>query len=71
MAAALAELTRRASARSACGCWRRTSAARRFYEKAGFTADGERATYDVTLPSGGDRSRSPEIRYARMLDAAG
>ncbi|GAA1854598.1 GNAT family N-acetyltransferase [Asanoa iriomotensis] len=43
---------------------------RRFYAKAGFAADGERATYTVTLPSSGDPVLLPELRYARRLPAS-
>jgi L-amino acid N-acyltransferase YncA len=40
---------------------------RRFYEKAGFVADGEHAAYPVTLPSSGDPVLLPELRYSRRL----
>jgi ribosomal protein S18 acetylase RimI-like enzyme len=42
------------------------SQARRFYERAGFTADGTRASYPVGRPNG-TVVELPELRYARRL----
>lgn len=71
MAAALAELTQRGFREVRLWVLEENHRSRRFYEKAGFTTDGERATYDVTLPSSGDAVPLPEIRYARRLDVTG
>jgi len=69
MAKALAELARQGFREVRLWVLEENHRSRRFYEKAGFTADGERATYDVTLPSSGDAVPLPEIRYTRTLAA--
>lgn len=68
MAAALAELTRRGFREVRLWVLEENHRSRRFYEKAGFMEDGERATYDVTLPSSGETVPLPELRYTRKLD---
>ncbi|MBQ0893645.1 GNAT family N-acetyltransferase [Micromonospora sp. U56] len=42
--------------------------ARRFYERAGLSADGERSTYPVPLAGGRPPVRLDELRYAGRLD---
>jgi len=41
--------------------------ARRFYERAGLTADGERQTYLIPLPGGRDPIALEEIRYSAVI----
>ncbi|SNT64819.1 L-amino acid N-acyltransferase YncA [Asanoa hainanensis] len=67
MGAALTELTRRGYKEARLWVLEANHRTRRFYERAGFTPDGERATYDVVVPSSGDRVPLPELRYARAL----
>ncbi|GIF67032.1 N-acetyltransferase [Asanoa ishikariensis] len=68
MRAALTELTRRGYKEVRLWVLEDNHRTRRFYAKAGFTPDGERATYDVVVPSSGDRVPLPELRYSRVLD---
>ncbi|MFE9956806.1 GNAT family N-acetyltransferase [Micromonospora sp. NPDC005299] len=42
--------------------------ARRFYERAGLSADGEESTYAVPLHGGRDPVRLRELRYTARLD---
>ncbi|SBT53396.1 GNAT family N-acetyltransferase [Micromonospora auratinigra] len=42
--------------------------ARRFYERAGLSADGVESTYPVPLAAGRDPVRLRELRYAARLD---
>jgi GNAT superfamily N-acetyltransferase len=42
--------------------------ARRFYERAGLVADGERATYELQRTGGGPPIGLTEIRYTGQLD---
>jgi len=68
MAAALGELRHRGYREVRLWVLEDNHRSRRFYEKAGFTPDGERATYEVVVPSSGDRVPLPELRYTRALD---
>ncbi|HTF09962.1 MAG TPA: GNAT family N-acetyltransferase [Asanoa sp.] len=65
MAAALAELNNRGFRTVRLWVLEDNKVARRFYEKAGFQPDGERSTYEVTLPSSGETLSLPELRYVR------
>jgi ribosomal protein S18 acetylase RimI-like enzyme len=42
--------------------------ARRFYERVGLRADGERSTYEIQLSGGRPPVGLPEIRYSARLD---
>ncbi|MFE9693198.1 GNAT family N-acetyltransferase [Micromonospora sp. NPDC005806] len=42
--------------------------ARRFYERAGLSPDGQESTYPVPLPGGRDPVRLRELRYTARLD---
>ncbi|MEV4532285.1 GNAT family N-acetyltransferase [Asanoa sp. NPDC049518] len=67
MRAALTELGQRGYKQVRLWVLEDNHRSRRFYEKAGFTPDGERATYEVVVPSDGDRVPLPELRYSRVL----
>ncbi|GIF78565.1 GNAT family N-acetyltransferase [Asanoa siamensis] len=68
MAAALAELAARGFREVRLWVLEANHRSRRFYAKAGFAEDGERAEFTVTLPSSGDRVPLPELRYVRTID---
>jgi ribosomal protein S18 acetylase RimI-like enzyme len=71
MDAAMAELARRGYRTVRLWVLEENDRARRFYEKAGFTTDGERSDYKMALPSGGEPVLLPEVRYVTTIGGAG
>jgi ribosomal protein S18 acetylase RimI-like enzyme len=71
MAAVLAELAGRGFREARLWVLEANHRSRRFYEKAGFTDDGERAAYAVKLPSSGESVLLPIVRYVRPLGDRG
>jgi ribosomal protein S18 acetylase RimI-like enzyme len=68
MAEALAELAARGWAEVRLWVLEENARARRFYERAGLAADGERTIYELARPRGQAPLRLAEIRYAALLD---
>jgi ribosomal protein S18 acetylase RimI-like enzyme len=69
MTASVAELTRQGWTEVRLWVLEENTRARRFYERAGLVADGERSTYELQRSGGQPPVGLIEIRYGGRLDA--
>jgi ribosomal protein S18 acetylase RimI-like enzyme len=67
LTAAVAELTGQGQTELRLWVLADNERARRFYERAGLVADGERSTYELQRPGGRPPLRLTELRYAARL----